>query len=74
MGWVPSILRGRGVRAGDVWEPPATADPQYWLRLLTHYCRLVQSSCPAPAIHGASAKIHSRSPVQSFPGLGRGDD
>src|SRR5215510_580138 len=50
LGWGPSILRGRGVRASDVWEPPATA------------------------IYGASPKIHLRSPVQSFPGLGSADD
>src|SRR5262249_14999122 len=66
-GVVVSLPRG-------VCEPPATADSQYWLRLLTHHCRLVQSSCPATSIHGASTKIHSRSPVQSFLGLGRVDD
>jgi hypothetical protein len=41
---------------------------------LTQHCRRYQSSCPATSIYGASPKIHLRSPVQSFPGLGRVDD
>ena len=67
LGWVPSILRGRGVRAGDVWEPPTTETCAFSVMFLTQHCRLRQSSCPATSIYGASPKIHSCSPVQSFP-------
>ena len=74
LGWVPSILRGRGVLTGDVWAPPATEAWSLSVMLLTRHCRLSQSSCPATSIYEASAKIHLRSPVQSFPGLGRVDD
>ena len=65
-GVVVSLRRG-------VCEPLATAADQPVCRL-TQHCRLAQSSCPATSNYGASAKIHLRSPVQSFPGLGRVDD
>src|SRR4030095_14932563 len=66
-GVVVSLPRG-------VCEPPAPESCALSVMLLTRHCPLAQSSCPAPAIHGASPKIHWRSPVQSFPGLGTVDD
>ena len=66
-GVVVSLPRG-------VCEPPATETWGFPLMLLTQHCRRCQSSCPATSIYGASPKIHSRSPVQSFPGLSHVDD
>src|SRR5262245_27877517 len=66
-GVVVSLPRG-------VCEPPATESCALSVMLLTRHCRLAQSSCPATPIYGASPKIHLRSPVQSFLGLGTVDD
>ncbi len=54
-GWVPSILRGRGVRA----------ESRVLLGSLTQNCRVNHPS--ATFNDGASTKIHLRSPVRSFP-------
>ena len=57
-GWVPSLLRGRGVLPSCVLDSLA----------LTRHRRLGQPSVRRLVNHGASSKVHLHSPVRTFPG------